>query len=263
MSYVHADHLNTPIRITRRSDNARRWQWRPDPFGTLAANDNPESLGAFAYNPRFPGQLFDGQAGLHQNWNRDYSPAIGRYAQSDPIGLLAGINTYAYVSGNPISFYDVLGLEEGSPANVARRAAIENAARGYSGSHAFDFNSRYSDQYPANSWKCSGFVCKVLNDAGIPLYVKPKSAEPRCATAGELANSRWNPKDWRVLDPSEKPQPGDIFAYKLTPSPGGPLYTGHTGFITSYGNVAAHESGVSEQRNNFAQPPTYRRYTGE
>jgi len=63
-----------------------------------------------AYNPRFPGQVFDGQAGLHQNTFRDYDPATGRYAESDPIGLDGGINTYSYVSSDPLSFSDMFGL---------------------------------------------------------------------------------------------------------------------------------------------------------
>lgn len=67
----------------------------------------------FTFNLRFPGQVFDGQAGLHQNGFRDYDPAIGRYVRSDPIGLRGGINTYAYVEGNPVSNDDSLGLETG------------------------------------------------------------------------------------------------------------------------------------------------------
>jgi RHS repeat-associated protein len=38
-----------------------------------------------AHNLRFPGQIFDGQAGLDYNMARDYDPAIGRYIESDPI----------------------------------------------------------------------------------------------------------------------------------------------------------------------------------
>jgi RHS repeat-associated protein len=109
--YVHSDQLNTPRQVTRPSDNVALWTWNADPFGTDAANPNPTGAGAFAYNLRFPGQVFDGQAGLHQNMARDYDPAAGRYVESDPIGLDAGVNTYAYVEGDPLDAADPLGLE--------------------------------------------------------------------------------------------------------------------------------------------------------
>lgn len=109
--HVHTDHLNTPRRISRPSDNVVVWRWDSDPFGATAAVEDPDGDATlFVYNLRFPGQYFDSETGLNYNYKRDYDPTVGRYVQSDPIGLGGGINTYAYVGGNPILFADPLGL---------------------------------------------------------------------------------------------------------------------------------------------------------
>jgi RHS repeat-associated protein len=109
--YVHADHLNSPRMITRSSDNSIMWRWDTDPFGTAVPNQNPSGLGTFVYNLRFPGQYYDVETGLNYNVARDFDAQTGRYVESDPMGLMGGeTNTYAYVGGNPVWYFDLLGL---------------------------------------------------------------------------------------------------------------------------------------------------------
>jgi RHS repeat-associated protein len=74
-------------------------------------DENPSAEGTFVYNPRFPGQVFDGETNNHYNYFRDYDPQTGRYIQSDPIGLKGGINTYGYVEADPVGKVDPLGLQ--------------------------------------------------------------------------------------------------------------------------------------------------------
>ncbi|MPV86190.1 RHS repeat domain-containing protein [Ostreibacterium oceani] len=51
---------------------------------------------------------------LYQNYHRDYNPNLGRYLQTDPIGLAGGINTYGYAGQSPLVFMDELGLQSAS-----------------------------------------------------------------------------------------------------------------------------------------------------
>ncbi|RBH52397.1 MULTISPECIES: RHS repeat-associated core domain-containing protein [Pseudomonas] len=81
-----------------------------DAYGTTAPNEDVAGTGTLTHILlRFPGQLYDAQTQLNYNYFRDYNPETGRYVQSDPIGLGGGMNTYAYVNGNPISNTDVRG----------------------------------------------------------------------------------------------------------------------------------------------------------
>ncbi len=121
--YLHSDPLNTP-RMAIDVDGGVVWSWNGSGYGVGAPVEE-----ASGYNPwptpialRFPGQFSDAASErlpaqllgldtpLFYNYHRDYNPALGRYMQSDPIGLEGGMNTFAYAGGNPSSFVDVLGL---------------------------------------------------------------------------------------------------------------------------------------------------------
>ena len=109
--FVHVDHLNTP-RLVANDQQQAVWRWdQQEPFGVSVPDENPSALGVFKFPLRYPGQYDDAETGLSYNYFRDcYDPATGRYCQSDPIGLRGGLNTYSYVSGNPLLSSDPAGL---------------------------------------------------------------------------------------------------------------------------------------------------------
>jgi RHS repeat-associated protein len=89
------------------------WRWdQGEPFGNNPPDENPSGLGAFEFPLRLPGQYFDKETNLHYNYFRDFDPNIGRYAESDPIGLQGGLNTYLYVTSNPLASFDPFGLSK-------------------------------------------------------------------------------------------------------------------------------------------------------
>jgi RHS repeat-associated protein len=77
------------------------------PSGTPISNADTASFGRFSYT----GQTWLPEAGLYYYKARMYSPTLGRFMQSDPIGYGDGVNLYAYVGGDPINGRDPLGLE--------------------------------------------------------------------------------------------------------------------------------------------------------
>lgn len=109
--FIEVDHINAPTRIRNQADQVV-WSWDlREAFGYHAPNEDVDSNGTyFEFNLRFPGQWFDKETALFHNGFRDYNPSTGRYMQSDPLGLEAGFNTYAYVGSNPLRAVDPYGL---------------------------------------------------------------------------------------------------------------------------------------------------------
>lgn len=102
--YLHNDHLGRPESATR-TDKMTVWKAANASYHRTVTLDLIAGI-----NLGFPGQTWDAETDTWHNGFRDYDPYTGRYIQSDPIGLSGGVNTYAYVGGNPVNFVDPLGL---------------------------------------------------------------------------------------------------------------------------------------------------------
>jgi RHS repeat-associated protein len=162
---VHSDHLDTPRRVSRSSDNTIVWRWNSDPYGTGFVDEDPDGDGQhFVFNLRFPGQYFDVESGLNYNYFRDYDPTTGRYVESDPIGLAGGINTYIYGLDDPVGNSDESGLLVPPPEVVSTVAAILSGRP-----------PKVPGLYACNA-RCARFRCNVLTLAVL-----------RRSTATELA----------------------------------------------------------------------------
>ena len=118
LHYLQPDHLGSPRVVIEVARDVPVWTWdvKGEAFGNTAPDQNPDGdANSFVFDMRFPGQQYDSVSGLNYNYFRDgYEPGTGRYSQSDPIGLAGGLNTYAYVEGDPLRYIDPLGLKCGS-----------------------------------------------------------------------------------------------------------------------------------------------------
>ena len=104
IDFYFNDHLGTPLKLFSKVGSIV-WSANASAFGE--AHINQESI---TNNLRYPGQYFDQETGTHYNYYRDYNAELGRYLQSDPIGLGGGINRYSYVYSNSTGNMDVYGL---------------------------------------------------------------------------------------------------------------------------------------------------------
>ncbi|MEM7540250.1 MAG: RHS repeat-associated core domain-containing protein [Pseudomonadota bacterium] len=114
ISFMHLNQVNQLKYMTKETGEMNFLHEAANAFGQKGLeNFNPDgdSLSNHPIMRGFPGQIWDSEIGAHQNYFRDYSPFMGRYTQSDPIGLGGGLNTYAYARNNPTTLIDPFGLD--------------------------------------------------------------------------------------------------------------------------------------------------------
>ena len=117
LAYLEPDALGTPRVVIDPKRDVSVWEWSitGEAFSATLPNEDPDGDGnLFGFGMRFPGQRYNWETGWNYNYARDYDSSVGRYTKSDPVGLRAGPNTYAYGNDSPTQTIDVFGLAGGS-----------------------------------------------------------------------------------------------------------------------------------------------------
>lgn len=180
--YLHTDHLTTPILGTDKT-GAVTWKGASEAFGATKP-----TIQATEMNLRFPGQYWDRETNMHYNFNRDYLPGVGRYLQSDPIGLDGGMGPYIYAASNSLVFTDDEGLRVvfGGGGLTGGGGAAGAAGRGGSGSSS----GGHASPYDEGRDRTRGSDCAlyhIIDCVGETIYVGITQQDPR-AREGQHKN---------------------------------------------------------------------------
>lgn len=134
-SWLHGDERGSVIAISDSGGNVTTIN-KYDEYGKPQATNT----GRFQYT----GQMWLAELNMHYYKARIYSPTLGRFLQTDPIGLMGGINIYGYASNDPINWLDPLGLDPLTAAQI-------KSGRGYFGNsiNYTSVNIRYSSSLPS------------------------------------------------------------------------------------------------------------------
>lgn len=94
-----------------------------DPFGSVTVLNGSWTVSstAYAWQHYHQGGRLDATSGLYHLRNRDYSPALGRWASIDPIHFAGGSNNlYNATSNSPLSWVDPFGTDKDPSVHVKK-----------------------------------------------------------------------------------------------------------------------------------------------
>jgi len=98
-SYFHTNKQGSVIAMSGTSAALTEGPYTYDPYGNCFSGASACSSSGEPY--RFTGRRFDPETGLYYYRARYYSPVLGRFLQTDPVGYSADLDLYTYVGNDP------------------------------------------------------------------------------------------------------------------------------------------------------------------
>jgi len=194
--YYHADGLGTIVTITD-SQGAMKEQIKYEVFGRCTFQDSQDNVltqSAIGNPYTFTAREYDNESGLFYYRTRDYDSNTGRFTAEDRIGFAGGINFYAYVNGNPVSFIDPFGFEAQVCASRVFVGGIPtpgfHSYIKFSDGTTYGLHPYYGDStpFPFSMYQRAG-VYKNIDTGGICKPIKPiKSEIGSCKTSIDMEN---------------------------------------------------------------------------
>ncbi|HML73759.1 MAG TPA: RHS repeat-associated core domain-containing protein, partial [Anaerohalosphaeraceae bacterium] len=157
--YYHFDGLGSVIALTDSSGKTVEI-YRYSAFGQTTiynAQNHPIAASQVGNIYYFTGRQLDTETGLYYYRARMYSPALGRFMQTDPVGYADGMNWYAYCVNNPVNFADPLGLcsKGRDPLDFSNLKSyeIDDAINGLTEEQKNELRRRINDELGEMYWE--------------------------------------------------------------------------------------------------------------